>query len=194
MSVPRLKSLNISGPQGDYQNINFLHHLQFLEEFIARNTSWLDYNKLMPAIQSRGKHCNLRAVDISGTIKVDGTKQIDCNMNRVWFTYLATTLSKVVRLNLNQWTQFGKNDNFRLICQLMPLLEELRLRGWKDVTDSGVTGLPAEKLHSQKNISLGSKEQKERIYVGSLTRELFSNQLLLNYVTDLSPHFRIKQV
>lgn len=90
--TPRLKSLNISGPQGSFKNLSFLHQLPYLEELYVANTSWLDYNRLMPVLKEKGARTGgsnsfggsgrLKVVDIAGGIKVDGTKQIDVNMNR----------------------------------------------------------------------------------------------------------------
>jgi hypothetical protein len=172
--VPRLKSLNISGVLGKYQNFSTtLTKLQCLAELYAANTTWMEYSKLMSSLKQ--KHNNiLKIVDISGHLKVDGAKQIDVNMNRLWFTNLANSLSQVVKLNLSQWGQFGKNDNFKTICQTMTCLEELRLRDWKDLTDAAVTGIPVDTLHNQ-TLMNNFKENSERVFVGSLKSKEIKN-------------------
>lgn len=86
----------------------------------------------------------------------------------VWFTNMASALgSSVTSVNLSEWKQFGKNENFRVLCGSLPKLRELRLRGWRELNDSGVTGLPAEKLHQKETIIVTSKEDKARLFIGS---------------------------
>ncbi len=75
----------------------------------------------------------------------------------------------------------------------MPLLEEVRIRGWRDLNDTGVTGLPAEKIHGQKPVLIVSKEHKERSYVGSL-RYLQTLDLSDSQITDASIKYGVNFV
>jgi hypothetical protein len=170
--LPKLLLLNISGPRGEMKSLSFLAHCPDLVELIAAKTSWLDYNTLMKPLRAKVAVKPLLHLDFGGRqIITHGNKQIDSNQIVIWFANLTSALGHLTHLNLNEWRSFGKNENFRMICQSLPLLEELRIRGWKDLTDSGVTGLSAEKLHDN-NALAGTKRASwsNRTYIGSLNR------------------------
>jgi len=167
ITLTHLQSLNISGPQGDYKNLNFLLACPSLEQFIASQTQWLDYNSFVRSLKAKVNVKSLTKLDLSGKVHVNGSKQVDPSQSVIWFTQLSSMLGTLTHLNLNGWTSFGKNENFKLICQKMHLLRELRLRDWKSLTDSGVTGLETYKLND-KAVRLGSKTLSDRTFVGAL--------------------------
>jgi len=78
------------------------------------------------------------------------SKHLDSNMNKIWFSNLCSVLGKgLIDLDLSGWTQFGNNENFWIICATLPKLQVLKLRGWKSLTDAGITGVSTEMLQKE---------------------------------------------
>lgn len=163
--LPKVKVLHIGGVKGMVHSLNFLNDMPCLEELSCHRTQWLEQNMILRPFNLKSKHNLMRCLDLGGSIKHAGNKNIDPNLNKTWFSDFTGLITSVRELNLSQWSVFGTNMNFQNICSTLHLLEKLIVRDWSQLNDVGTTGLFEEEVHQDWGTRL---PVRSRVFLGQL--------------------------
>lgn len=163
--LPKVKVLHIGGVKGTVHSLGFLKDMPRLEELSCHNTQWLEQNMVLRPFNSKTKQFSMKSLDLGGGIKHSGNKNLDPNLNKIWFHDFIGLFNNIRELNLSQWSSFGTNMNFRNICYTLGLLEKLVVRDWVHLNDVGTTGLYEEEIHQDWGTQLPSRP---RVFLGQL--------------------------